>query len=290
MNFRRSLTPLLLFVLVACSSKKSKNSDALVDSEPESGSSADSVGSIPEDLVESKEGSAVAKEGDLPLDQNSALPSNGEKDPFSDITAKSESGGAAALSVIENGESGNNSAATTGEMDTYKVKSGDTLMKIAFSIYGDIDRWNDLKSWNDATLKKGLRTGMKLKFEKPVEPFSPNELAHSYTIKKGDTLAGIADDVYGRRNKYKKLQKYNAKLIRNPNRIFAGFNIFYDITEKEIAEAEARKQEKVAKDNSPISPEVSAPSNPAPASAAAAPNQASREMPPTTAAAPAPKK
>jgi hypothetical protein len=59
-------------------------------------------------------------------------------------------------------------------------------------------------------------------------------------------LAGIADEVYGRKMKYKKLQGYNRKLIKNPNRIFAGFTIFYDITEQEMAEAEARRMERMA--------------------------------------------
>mgnify|MGYP003346941154 CR=1 FL=1 len=32
-------------------------------------------------------------------------------------------------------------------------------------------------------------------------------------------VAGIADDVYGKKQKYTKLQNYNKKLIKNPNRI-----------------------------------------------------------------------
>jgi hypothetical protein len=128
------------------------------------------------------------------------------------------------------------------------VKAGDTLMKIAFQIYGDVDRWKELHELNQAKLKTGsaLRKGMKLKYDAPVEAYSPHELAHSYLIKKGDTLAGIADDVYGKKQKYKKLQSYNKRLIKNPNRIFAGFTIFYDITDQEMAEAEAHRAQKAA--------------------------------------------
>ncbi|NUM88254.1 MAG: hypothetical protein HUU37_03530, partial [Bdellovibrionales bacterium] len=41
--------------------------------------------------------------------------------------------------------------------------------------------------------------------------------------------------------KWRKLQKFNNKLIKDPNRIFAGFTLWYDITPKELAEAEQRR-------------------------------------------------
>jgi LysM repeat protein len=133
-------------------------------------------------------------------------------------------------------------------METYEVKPGDTLMKIAFSLYGDIDRWKDLQEWNAGKITKlsALKVGTRLQYEAPLTPFSPEEREHAYTIRQGDTLAGIADEVYGRRAKYKKLQNYNSSLIKDPNRIFAGFKIFYDITAEEMAEAEARRKERMA--------------------------------------------
>ncbi len=61
--------------------------------------------------------------------------------------------------------------------------------------------------------------------------------------------------------KYRKLQGYNKQLIKNPNRIFAGFTIYYDITEQEVAEAEARRAERAAQGGG-AAPGAVAPSRP----------------------------
>ena len=242
------------FILVASSCSSSPpagesglgNPDASPDSST-SQSNADQVGSVPEDMLADEKGvestgtsenpqaSAADPFGDLktktnPEAQKSDL-ATASDDPFSDIDHSAPA-----------------APSGSGKMGTYSVKAGDTLMKIAFSIYGDVDRWKDLHDLNQGKLKNSnvLRSGMKLRYEEPSQSFSPEQLSHSYLIKKGDTLAGIADDVYGKKQKYKKLQAFNKHLIKNPNRIFAGFTIFYDITEKEMAEAEARRAQKAA--------------------------------------------
>lgn len=255
---RQKFLALALFA-TALTSGLSGCSNAEQASEVSSGedaasSQADSVGSIPEDLLASEE------KGQTPETEAT------NADPFADLAAgeKKEDEAAApeALAVIENGsekeaeavssltdgDKSSSAGSASAGTETYTVKSGDTLMKIAFTLYGDIDRWKDLQDWNSGKLRNGsaLRRGMKLQYEAPMTAFEPEERAHSYVIQKGDTLANIADEVYGRKMKYKKLQRYNSKLIRNPNRIFAGFTIFYDITAKEIAEADARRKERVA--------------------------------------------
>jgi len=48
-----------------------------------------------------------------------------------------------------------------------------------------------------------------------------------YLIKVGDTLGLISNEVYGTKAKWKKLWENNRQLIKNPNRIFAGFNLYY---------------------------------------------------------------
>jgi LysM repeat protein len=193
---------------------------------------------------------------------------------------------AEATEVTENSDSSESSVA--GQTETYTVHSGDTLMKIAFMIYGDVDRWKDLEEKNQGTLKNGnsLEKGMKLKYEAPAHQFRPEQLSHSYEIKKGDTLAGIAENLYGRRSKYKKLQAYNKNLIKNPNKIFAGFSIFYDITEKELAEAEAHRTQKAAGGGAAPAPaDNNIPSAISPPPEAPAPNvaEAPAPIPPPTA-------
>jgi LysM repeat protein len=224
--------------LGACSSSPTGSEDVGSDiGAAESG--ADAVGSIPEDMLAAEESTGgdefTAEATPTPVEQMAPT----ESDPFADLKESESSDDLASLEE---------SMATTGETATYSVKAGDTLMKIAFTIYGDVDRWKDLKEWNSGKLKSvsQLSVGTKLKYETPVNSFSPEQLAHSYLIKKGDTLAGIADEVYGRKMKYRKLQNYNRRLIKNPNRIFAGFTIFYDITDQEMAEAEARRKERMA--------------------------------------------
>jgi nucleoid-associated protein YgaU len=175
----------------------------------------------------------------------SAEPAHAEgADPFADLST--EPGADSEQSAASPPSESAAASSSAGEIAWYEVKRGDTLMKIAFSIYGDIDRWKDMKDWNADTVKNfsHLKAGSKLKYETPAVAFTQEELAHSYLIKTGDTLAGIADDVYGRRNKYKKLQSYNPQLIKNVNRIFAGFSLFYEITAQEMQEAEARRQQK----------------------------------------------
>jgi nucleoid-associated protein YgaU len=263
----------LAIMFVACSSSKTQPEQEMNELQSTE-SAADPVGSIPEDMLAAEEGTP---EGDPAAASTEGASTESAADPFADLKEKESSSDS--LAVTEDGESSN---ATTGEAEWYSVKSGDTLMKIAFTIYGDIDRWKDLFDWNRGTLKKAsqLNVGMKLKYEAPSNSFQPKQLAHTYTIKPGDTLANIADEVYGRKMKYRKLQNYNKRLIKNPNRIFAGFTIFYDITEQEMAEAEARRKERLAEgggaspmDSSPIPSAISPPPEaaPAPAPIAASP-------------------
>ncbi len=48
-----------------------------------------------------------------------------------------------------------------------------------------------------------------------------------YLIKRGDTLGTISGDVYGTRAKWKKLWENNRQLIKDPNKIYAGFSLYY---------------------------------------------------------------
>jgi LysM repeat protein len=266
MSFHIKAFYLVLFVagtlgLQSCSTQQKSGGEALPLDAGGTESGADAVGSIPEDMLAEEKGPAEGVVADSP---NAA-------DPFNDLKESEEN---AAASDVEEGSSGG--SAGTGNMKTYTVKAGDTLMKIAFSLYGDIDRWKDLRDWNKGKLKNAnkLSGGMHLTYDEPSAPFQAAQHSHTYEIKKGDTLAGIADEVYGRKAKFKKLQKFNSRLIKNPHRIFAGFTIFYDITEQEVAEAEARRKERMAGGEAPAetSSPVPAPESMVPSEAAAVPS------------------
>jgi nucleoid-associated protein YgaU len=273
----------LFSAMSACSSShpSGEASSGNPDATPDSGTSqsnADQVGSVPEDMLSDEKGveasgTAVNPEataadpfGDLKEKVNPAEKAQEKKEELA--AASEEKVGGDPFKMDEPA----GSSPGSGKIERYTVKAGDTLMKIAFNLYGDVNRWKDLNELNQEALKgnTGLRKGMKLRYDAPVESFSPEQLAHSYEIKKGDTLAGIADDVYGKKMKYKKLQAYNKHLIKNPNRIFAGFTIYYDVTQQEIADAEARKAQKAAGGGSNGSQPSSIPSAISPPSGAKA--------------------
>ncbi len=129
------------------------------------------------------------------------------------------------------------------EMADYSVQKGDTLMKIAFETYGDIFKWKELYDWNKDKLSKAsrLEVGMHLKYKKPVTSPSLSKNGDPYLIKKGDTLGSIAYEIYAKRSKWKKLFSNNKGLIKNPNRIYAGFYLYYQMTAQEKLDVERIK-------------------------------------------------
>jgi nucleoid-associated protein YgaU len=124
--------------------------------------------------------------------------------------------------------------ATAGESD-YTVLKGDTLMKIAFETYGDLYKWKTIYDGNRDRIKdpNDVPPGTMLKLEKPSTPVALERNGDQYMIKKGDTLGTISNDVYGTASKWKRLWENNKQLIKNPNRIYAGFYLFYTLTPEE---------------------------------------------------------
>lgn len=128
----------------------------------------------------------------------------------------------------------------TGQIANYRIQRGDTLMKIAFNVYGDIDQWKTIYALNKDALQSAnaLVVGSALKYDRPNGEPNIEKNGEPYLIKKGDTLGTIADDVYGKKSKWKKIYENNRSLIKDPNRIYAGFYLYYQITEEEKQEAE----------------------------------------------------
>lgn len=124
-----------------------------------------------------------------------------------------------------------------GAMKQYKVESNETLMMIAFKLYGDYGRWKDLASQNRDTLKGDtmLRAGMVLNYQAPAEEFVWNPQGNPYLIKTGDTLGHISKEVYATVKKWKLLWENNRPLIKDPNKIYAGFTIYYPESGREVA-------------------------------------------------------
>lgn len=122
-----------------------------------------------------------------------------------------------------------NANSDAGKVMSYKVQKGETLMQIAFKIYGDVSKWKDIKQMNDSKLSKNsaLRSNMELKYTAPEKVFVWNPEGTPYMIKTGETLGTISNSVYQSPKKWKTIWENNKPLIKNPNVIYAGFTLYY---------------------------------------------------------------
>ena len=129
------------------------------------------------------------------------------------------------------------STSLSDSMMEYKVQKNETLMMIAFKLYGDYGWWKKLAGWNQNTLKGGqiVRAGQTLKYMAPSEEFVWNPQGNPYLIRTGDTLGIISKSVYQTTKKWKLIWENNRPLIKNPNLIFAGFTIYTLENGREVA-------------------------------------------------------
>jgi nucleoid-associated protein YgaU len=120
------------------------------------------------------------------------------------------------------------SAVPAGDGVAYQVKKGDTLMKIAFEQYGDLYRWKEIYEANRENIQDPNHvppgTQLTLNGSGMVQVERNGE---RYMIKHGETLGMISSTVYGTPRKWKKLWENNRQLIKDPNKIYAGFYLYY---------------------------------------------------------------
>lgn len=121
----------------------------------------------------------------------------------------------------------------SSEEATYAVKKGETLMMVAFNIYGDYRKWKDLAQLNGLE-GQNVAAGANLRYRKPVTEFVWNPEGLPYLIKRGDTLASISSEKYGAAQKWRSIYNNNKPLIKDPNLIFAGFTLYY-VPQRDIA-------------------------------------------------------
>lgn len=120
-------------------------------------------------------------------------------------------------------------AAGSGEYMDYTLHSGDTLMKVAFEVYGDVYQWRKIYESNRDRITdiNRISAGTVLKVERPANPVTIDRSGERYLIARGDTLGLISERVYGTKSKWRKLWDNNRQLIRDPNKIYAGFYLYY---------------------------------------------------------------
>lgn len=126
---------------------------------------------------------------------------------------------------------------TGGSEKTYQVQKNETLMMIAFKLYGDYGKWKELANYNRTALKGStvVMAGMNLKYMAPAEEFVWNPEGLPYLIRTGDTLGTISKTVYATPKKWKLIWDNNRPLIKDANKIFAGFTLFYLESGRDVA-------------------------------------------------------
>ena len=114
----------------------------------------------------------------------------------------------------------------TGEMGTYVIREGETLMQMAFKIYGDYRQWKQIMSLNNLS-NPNVPGGTSLKYDKPSSEFIWSPQGNPYLVKQGDTLGLISQKKYNTVKRWRDIYDNNKPLIRDPDLIFAGFTLYY---------------------------------------------------------------
>lgn len=124
-----------------------------------------------------------------------------------------------------------------GSEQTYTVQKNETLMMIAFKLYGDYGKWKTLANYNREKLKGStvVTNGMQLKYMAPAEAFVWNPQGLPYLIRTGDTLGTVSKTVYQTPKKWKLIWDNNRPLIKDANKIFAGFTLYYLESGRDVA-------------------------------------------------------
>jgi LysM repeat protein len=123
----------------------------------------------------------------------------------------------------------NTATEPVGQNGEYQVRDGDTLMKIAFEVYADVYQWRRIYNANQDRIAdfNNVTPGTVLRVDPPVNPVSIERNGEAYLIQPGDTLGTISSSVYGTAKHWKALWDNNRQMIQDPNRIYAGFYLYY---------------------------------------------------------------
>jgi LysM repeat protein len=108
----------------------------------------------------------------------------------------------------------------------YTVQKGDTLMQIAFKLYGDFGRWKDIKALNP-DVDGALKMGSIIKYNIPESQFKWVPKGSPYLVMRGDTLSSISHKVYEKASWWTHIHENNKPMIKDPDQIFAGFTLYY---------------------------------------------------------------
>lgn len=242
-NSKLLMVLLLLFVAASCSSKKKEAYHGSMDESIElsdassdgvSGEELDEVSLEGEDseidIADSEENNADSadyvadadnvqgiEEGDEE-NQDLMVVDVDQQDPIeesSDELVAEDSSGVQEESIT-----------LSEEIAEYSVKKGDTLMQIAFNLYGDFGKWKQLKELNPH-VNGALKSGSIIKYNVPESKFEWAPKGNPYLVMRGDTLGSISHKVYEKASWWTHIHENNKPMIKDPDQIYAGFTLYY---------------------------------------------------------------
>ncbi len=233
--------------MAACSSSSTSDEDDLEDEDESAELAEAGTDEVPEDSLEDlgddedlPEGENLAENDESELDEPEipeALEDEGMASVEEPVAPEEESMETAANEAEEMSQpainefqsESSNSFSGSGNYESYTVRNGDTLMKVAFEYYGDLNQWKQIFEANRDRISDPnmIPAGTVLKIESPASPVAIERNGERYQIKQGDTLGTISAEVYGNSGKWRKLWRNNRQLIKDPNKIYAGFDLYY---------------------------------------------------------------
>jgi hypothetical protein len=101
-------------------------------------------------------------------------------------------------------------------------------MKISFEKYGNLYRWREIYESNkDKIGNYNMLTAGTILTIEGVEYVVIEKNGKPYLIRRSDTLTKIAGSLYGAPTQWRLLWENNKQLIHDPNKIYAGFTLYY---------------------------------------------------------------
>ncbi len=223
-NLLKFFSFFIMVILVSCSSGQSLKEENAIDSADESVALED------ENQYEEEDSIYEEQYTDDTIEQ---APEEVASAPEMESQPAEETSSLEASSDPMLSEEPTAAVAVAGNIINYEVKKTETMMLIAFNLYGDYEQWRKIKELNpEVSPYKSLQAGQVIKVVEPTEKFVWAPSGNPYLIKRNDTLSSISSELYQTPNHWKDLYHHNQPLIKDPNKIFAGFTIYYlDVTE-----------------------------------------------------------
>ena len=200
----------------------SDNSDALADganvAEIEQPQSANLYGNAGQTQLDDS----------LQLDNNLNVAQAGSPMDMSGGDLASDAG----MGAVDSGATMTASLPEMGAKMVYLVKKGDTLGRIAQSIYGDKSKWRDLAAWSGFANPHLIFPGDVVYYQYTQESasfaanYETQQRMEEVVVQAGDSLSKIAARVYGNPMAWIVLWRHNGQ-VANPDLIHIGMKIHY---------------------------------------------------------------